>query len=123
MKRTKPLKSDPDKIRAWKQRSAKPMKRSTLRKVSKKRQTEGREYSTLRKFYLADHPTCKVCQTEPSCDIHHTEGRGRYYLAIGTFLAVCRTCHQRIHDDPKWAEERGYLKRNRNTRTTDQSHV
>jgi hypothetical protein len=24
-------------------------------------------------------------------------------------MAVCRPCHQRIHDNPAWAKEQGYL--------------
>lgn len=44
-----------------------------------------------------------------STDIHHKAKRGKNYLNTDTWMAVCRTAHQRIHANPSWAREKGYL--------------
>jgi hypothetical protein len=28
---------------------------------------------------------------------------------MATFMAVCRPCHNKIHDNPAWARDKGYL--------------
>lgn len=45
-----------------------------------------------------------------STDVHHIAGRGINYLNEDTWLATCRPCHDRIHREPIWAREKGYLK-------------
>lgn len=46
-----------------------------------------------------------------SCDIHHTHGRtGSNYLDEATWMAVCREAHDRIHENPRWARAKGYLR-------------
>ena len=91
--------------------------------MSSKRSKELREYAKLRKVYLEAHPYCEVCLKEnglkyegkpldaPSSeDIHHV--RGRWHDRLNDeryFLAVCRESHDRIHRDPAWAYERGYM--------------
>ena len=42
-------------------------------------------------------------------DIHHKAGRGRFYLDVSTFMAVCRECHDYIHKWPKESREKGWL--------------
>jgi len=44
-----------------------------------------------------------------SCDIHHTKKRGRFLLDESTWMAVSRVYHEKIHTNPSWARERGYL--------------
>ena len=85
------------------------MKRTPLRRVSKKRQKEMKEYSILRKEFLEKLPMCEVCMKAKTSDVHHRNGRGKYYMDVGTWLSVCRPCHDKIHKEPKWAREKGYL--------------
>ncbi len=44
-----------------------------------------------------------------SIEIHHRKGRGKYLLDTSTWCAVSREMHDRIHQNPKWAYEKGYL--------------
>ena len=89
------------------------LKRTPLRRVSKKRQAALKVYSNLRKEFLESKPICEVCTTNDSSDIHHKLplGRGGKLNDVTIFLAVCRVCHDKIHQDPKWAEENNYLLR------------
>lgn len=120
-------------------RGTKPLKRTPLRKVSKKRAKEGRIYSEKRKAFLEAHPICQVwvamrgikeippliyviegrvyCAEDmihngapTSCDIHHKAKRtGSNYLDESTWLAVSREMHEKIHQNPSWARAQGYL--------------
>lgn len=109
------------------------LKRTRLRPRSKKRERDDRLYSAKRKAFLAAHPYCQAWLTEhvlpldftmeqaeqlarngmldcpPSTDIHHVKRRGRYYLDESTWLAVARSSHRKIHDNPRWARELGLL--------------
>ena len=91
------------------------MKRTPLRRVSKKRAKEMRTYSAMRKTFLAAHPVCVVAEAlwgskRRTTDIHHRAGRyNGNYLNEATWLAVSREAHQWIHDHPKEARERGWL--------------
>lgn len=88
-----------------------PLKRKTpLRPMSKKRQKESREYSKKRLWFLTEFPLCEACMTAKSTDVHHIAGRGINYLNEDTWLATCRKCHDKIHREPIWAREKGYLK-------------
>ena len=106
MNRKTPLKSDPSKTRAWLERS-----RGGLKKRSVKGRARDGIYRTQKKLFLFANPICQVgrCKS-PSMDIHHTRGRvGRLLIAVEYFLAVCRPHHDRIHSEPAWARENGYL--------------
>lgn len=88
------------------------LRRTRIRPVSKKRSVLNREYSRLRREYLAKHPTCEVCQTSPSTDIHHKVGRGKYLLHVGTWVALCRACHTGpfgVHNNQAWARANGLI--------------
>lgn len=85
------------------------MKRSPLRRISKKQQERLRTYYPLRKQYLKDHPTCDLCDNAAT-DIHHTKKpRATYLNAVETWMGLCRICHSRIENDKAWARENGYL--------------
>jgi hypothetical protein len=108
------------------------LKRTPLRKVSKKRAKDGKIYSAKRKAFLESHPICQVWLAEHaaqvfrelimdgeamiytkyrSTDIHHMAKRtGSNYLDESTWLAVCRENHDRIHNNPAWARANGFLK-------------
>jgi hypothetical protein len=84
------------------------MKRSPLRRVSKKRQREFQEYKKLGNEFLKNKP-CEKCGKMKKLDIHHKAGRGRFYLDISTWMGVCRDCHDYIHRNPSESRENGWL--------------
>lgn len=92
------------------------MKRTPLRRVSKKKKEQDARYFELRKLFLSLRPLCQVSldmgekPPRQSTDIHHMAGRGKNYLAVETWLAVSRHWHKEIHTNPKWARAQGYLK-------------
>jgi len=87
------------------------MKRTPLRRISKKRAAALKEYACVRANYLASNP---VCEADDCCqfatEIHHKlpRGRGGKLSDPHNFLAVCGPCHRFITDHPKWAVEKGY---------------
>ena len=86
------------------------IRRTPIRKVSKKRAAQLREYSKLRKVFMEHHPICEVCGHATATDIHHRDGRtGERLNDVNYFLAVCRSCHHDIHASPAWAGVEGYL--------------
>lgn len=104
-----------------------PLKRSgKLRPMSKKRQRESRTYSLLRAAFLEAKPKCEACapitgyacvagngsnlMANRSRDVHHVKGRlGGNLNNPDTWLAVCRTCHNWIHNHPRDARALGLL--------------
>ena len=111
-----------------------PLKRKTrLSPVSKRHKEEMKEYSRLSKEFLGAHPVCYVWYCEqgnkafpydeicdlvqsgdavnpcPATDVHHVKKRGKHYLDVSSWMAVSRSAHQRIHDNPRWARENEYL--------------
>ena len=90
-------------------RSTKPLRRTSLRRVSKKRRKQMHAYSLLRSAFLEAHPVCQVCDMARSVDVHHKAKRGKNYLNVDTWLAVCRQHHEAIHANPHWARSFGYL--------------
>jgi hypothetical protein len=68
-----------------------------------------KEYQRVRVEYLIEHPICEVCNKEPSVQIHHKKGRGKLLCEKKFFLAIDDNCHRRIHEQPAWAYEMGYL--------------
>lgn len=80
-----------------------------MRNTSLKRAAQLLEYDKGRRAYLREHPLCEVCKDRRSGEVHHQHGRqGKLLLEQKHFLAVCWTCHRKIHDEPKWAKEHGY---------------
>jgi hypothetical protein len=110
----------------------KPLRRTPLKRVSKKRKADMATYSRLRKEFLAQWPVCFVWWREnmahlmsydvlcisvvrgarnpcPATDVHHAKKRGKHYLDVSSWLALSRENHQRIHDNPSWARANGLL--------------
>ena len=94
--------------------------------MSKRRQREAKEYSKLRKEFLAQRPICEAHHIvtgetkvfAASTDVHHMKGRyGGNYLNRDSWLAVCRKCHDFCHTNPKEAEKLGLLDPDRNKST------
>lgn len=71
------------------------------------------EWGAVRLEKLRRHPRCEVCNVRAT-EVHHKAGRlGPLLTELSNLLSVCRECHARIHANPAWAYERGYLlKRN-----------
>lgn len=84
-------------------------KPKSISPVSKKRKKERSTYSVIREAFLVVKPHCEaklVGCTLKSTDIHHKAGRvGENYLKITTWLAVCRSCHKWIEENPNEAKE------------------
>lgn len=86
------------------------MKRTPIRRVSKKRAKQNAEYMKLRKKFLEDHPVCQICNDEVANQIHHTNKRNgtrlndqKYWMALGI------RCHIYIHTHPEAARKEGWL--------------
>lgn len=105
------------------------MKRTPLRKVSKKRQRESTIYRELCKEHLHAHPFCQIYITRHCLDeaaviknngayfepvssgsqirmivpladqIHHRKGRGKYYLDKRWFFSACHNQHWWAHHE------------------------
>ena len=81
-----------------------------LRNASPKRQSEYKEYSKVKKAYLALHPICERCKKAKSQDIHHKAGRvGKWLCRYEFFAALCRHCHDSCHANPVAARKQGWI--------------
>jgi hypothetical protein len=110
------------------------MKRTPIRKVSTKRSKELREYSKLRKEYLALHCYCQatiklegfdeaevianggrvladtVIVVPRATEIHHVKKRyGSRLNDTSGWLAVSRELHEKIEREKSWARKNGLL--------------
>ncbi len=93
-------------------------KRKPMKQRSDKRVKDEKEYTRLRKEFLKEHPLCAVCLWRKNIDltvrvcksteVHHKAGRGKFYLRVGTWLAVCHGDHQSITNHRGWAEGLGF---------------
>lgn len=85
------------------------MKNTPLRKVSKRLSSGLAKYEKAKKEYLEEHPACEVCCRYRITMLHHKLGRiGSLLYNKDYFLAVCNECHTMVHNNPKWAYEKGY---------------
>jgi len=88
------------------------MRKSPLKKRSKKRTKQEAEYSKRRLLYLEDNPFCKA--RLPKCslkatDIHHKKGRiGEDLNDVHFWIGLCRSCHTWIETHPFEAAELGF---------------
>jgi hypothetical protein len=96
--------ADPQK----KPRSLKTQRKPIL-KVSERRKVEEKEYSKLRKVFLEENPQCQVegCK-EAATEVHHKGRRGKNYLRVELFMAVCSQHHDKIEKNGLWAKSMGY---------------
>lgn len=86
------------------------IRRSRIRSISPKKRAQLEEYSPKARAFKKARPTCEVCRKRPTRDVHHTKGRlGPNLLDEATWLAVCRCCHDWIHNNPGEARRRGLL--------------
>lgn len=90
-------------------RSENPVKK--ISDKSDKRKVQEAIYSDLRKVFLNQNPRCERNKTHEATEVHHKAGRnGNRLNDISEFMAVCRDCHRYIHENPKEARAKGWLK-------------
>lgn len=93
-----------------------------MRRQSRKRASESREYSKLRKAFLIAHPICQACEDRPSVEIHHLRGRiGRLLNMTEFWMALDSQCHAWIGDHKAKARELGWLSSARDFNTVPES--
>lgn len=86
------------------------MKKTPLRRVSKKRAKELTQYFKLRKDFLEKNPVCQACDGEPANQIHHRNHREHGRLNDQKdWVAVGNYCHTWIHNHPEAARKEGWL--------------
>lgn len=92
------------------------MKRTPLRKVSKKYAKELATYRSLKKFILGKRMYCEMPSRTgcPSClnratQIHHKFGRGKNLNSVIYWLAVCDSCHKYIEEHKNEARKMGLI--------------
>ena len=77
-------------------------------------------YRPIAELYKREKHLCQTCRiinnktkwVQLTEDIHHVQGRaGLLLFDIRHWLAVCRSCHDFIHANPKRAHELGLLEK------------
>jgi len=95
----------------FKNDKAKKVKEPTkIKKVSKKRNLENILYNSERIKFL-QLPENKICPItkEPTTDVHHKKGRiGSLLLDTKYWVALSRSGHRFVEENPIWAKENGY---------------
>ncbi len=94
----------------------KPLKRTRVARVSKRRRRDGAVYSARRKEFLEANPICQVvipgtdiCEMRAK-EVHHRAGRtGTNYLNENTWMAICPACHRWVHEHPGQARLLGFM--------------
>jgi hypothetical protein len=100
------------KIKAERTGPTLPTERQRIKPVSDKQSKLNAGYAKLRKVFFSDpkNLSCKAqlhgC-TYDATDVHHKKGRGIYLIDISTWLAVCRSCHHWIEENPEEAKNLG----------------
>ena len=92
-------------------RPKKEKKRTYIKKVSDKRKGRLVIYKELRAVFMKSHPICEAALagcTKTATDVHHMMGRENELLNMTCYwLAVCRSCHDKLTIDSKMAIEKG----------------
>lgn len=85
--------------------TVKPKRKRWVTRQSKRREKEARIYQRKRRQFLKCHMRCQCCKDNKSEDVHHIRGRaGTLFLDARFWLAVCRPCHDDIHNPKLRAE-------------------
>ena len=89
-----------------------PLRRKTrLRSISPKKAAAYRLYGFRAKRFKKEHPVCEICERRRTVDVHHCRGRHSPDLLDElTWLAVCRPCHNWIHNHANEARAKGWLR-------------
>lgn len=98
----KPVKALKKDLHTFASSMTKLAKRKPLKKVSKVRAKELKTYGQKRKDFLESHKVCqaRLIQCEgKAVDVHHSAGRnGKLLNDVSLFIALCRSCHDQIHN-------------------------
>jgi hypothetical protein len=90
-------------------RSENPVKKVSNK--SEKRKIQEDIYKDLRKVFLNQNPKCERNNTHKATEVHHKAGRnGTRLNDVSEFMAVCRECHSYIHEHPKEARSKQWIK-------------
>jgi hypothetical protein len=96
------------------------MKRTRLKRQSKKKRAENKVRRALREELIEERGhQCQVKVPEACAglfsDMHEilTRGRGGDPLDKENILLVCRPCHEIITKNTKWAEHHGFVRKAR----------
>lgn len=90
------------------------MKRTPIRRVSKKQARINREWSKLSRQSI-DNVNGMCCIRIPGIcagraeGCHHFKPRGRGGSNKTRRIPACEPCHRFCHDNPKWAAENGLM--------------
>lgn len=90
------------------------LKRTPMRRQSKRGRDGQTAYQKARKEFLAEHPYCIVHliakgQKKPATEVHHAKGRiGSFLTDKRFFLPVCHDCHLSVEASFRWASEHGF---------------
>jgi hypothetical protein len=85
------------------------LQRGGLPKFSKKKEEWTKKYSEQKKKDQ-EYQVCFVCgktEHKDNMEPHHTHGRSNENIMI--YKWVHTECHNKIHKNPNWARENGYL--------------
>lgn len=90
-----------------------PLKRTPIRRVSKKLSRELKRYYVLRDKFLRENPACTAV-IDPNCmrisnEVHHKARRGKNLNKVETWMAICGTCHLWIEIHANESRKRGWL--------------
>lgn len=110
MKRSQPLRSDPEKRQAWINSGRKSLPAQSAKRIGDREQREAVRAATLAR---ANH-RCEHCGTrDRNLHVHELTTRARKpgsHLDLSETMALCWMCHGRVHDEPAWAESVGLLR-------------
>lgn len=111
MKRKKPLRANPDKVREWQNRSRTPLKRGSIKNRAKKRSLEEVAYSFGRDSFLQEFSVCPVTG-EKATQIHHSAKREGGWLNLRRYwIGVSAEGHELIERNKALAESVGLMVR------------
>lgn len=67
-------------------------------------------YYAIRDPFMEANPVCQICRREASTDLHHRKGRrGNLLFDTKWFMALCRTCHDYVHNNVANSKRMGWL--------------
>lgn len=104
-----------------------PQRRPRQNRIRKKSVRQARldlQYTKLRRIWIQrpENQRCAVCvrkfytgkikqhEIKPTEQVHHSRGRGKFYLAMETWVPVCFEHHDWITRNPKEATAEGWNK-------------
>lgn len=98
-----------------------PTPTKNLQPKSDKQNVLDRVYGNLRRDFLSQKEHAQCAAKLPGClrstgqdlTIHHTKGRGKFYLDTSTWIALCLNCHRWVEEHPQEAKDM-FLSQNRN---------